>query len=215
MRNLEINFTNHFQKLPEKIYKLIFYNFLMIDQKLESRKIVVLGTYCSGKTTLSEIISKRYNLTLSEDALKLEIDENFVGRNFNNLNNEEAMVISVRAFKRRKKFEMKNTSFVSDAGFISELAYYLSYINNEKNTSPSLVKNSLDYSQIYTEVFYLPMEIEFQQDNYRPNNLELRKNIDNKIREILKEKNINFKTISGNIPERINQIENYLEPKKG
>lgn len=181
-----------------------------MNKNIFNKRIAIVGTYCSGKTTLAEIISDKYNLKLSGDAFKLEIDQNFTGKSFNNLNDDEAMLIAVRAFKRRQKFERENTSFISDAGFISELAYYLSSINNEKPIFPSLIKNNLEHSEIYTDVLYLPMEIEFKQDNYRPNNLKLRKNIDDKIKEILNDKKISFTTISGSVSERVEMVEELL-----
>ena len=54
------------------------------------------------------------------------------------------------------------------------------------------------------------MEIDFKQDNYRPNNLELRRNIDDKIKGILNHKKIPFITISGSDSKRVKMIEFYF-----
>tara|TARA_Y100000310_G_C20645676_1_gene796399 strand:- start:312 stop:875 length:564 start_codon:yes stop_codon:yes gene_type:complete len=181
----------------------------------EHYRIAIVGTYCSGKSTLANCISQEYRLPLSGDALEIELGELFPEKRFDELTSQEALLVCARGLRRRQKIESNGGSFISDASTISELAYYLSAretIFNDPLDFPSLVKNYSAHSQIYTHVLYLPLEIEFEQNKHRPNNPELRSAIDRKIPEVIRSREIPFTTISGSLPERMKAVASIFNP---
>lgn len=65
-----------------------------------------------------------------------------------------------------------------------------------------------------TSVFYLPLEIALERDGVRPEDLQFRENIDNKIQELLPLYFPQFVTLKGTPTQRLNNLVQHLREKE-
>ena len=97
-------------------------------------------------------------------------------------------------------------SYITDNSLITVLAYsYFKLKEDEYKRYYNRVKEFLEHYP-YTKVFYIPIEYEIEDDNFRYTDKEFQKQINQKIIEILIDLKINFIIVTGTLEERKNII---------
>jgi len=102
--------------------------------------------------------------------------------------------------------EYLNPNCITDNSIVTILAYsYFKLKEDEYKRYYNRVKSFLD-NYPYNKVFYIPIEYEIEDDNFRYTDKEFQKQINQKIIEILIDLKINFIIVTWTLEERKNII---------
>ena len=162
-------------------------------------KVAFVGAHSTGKSTLFDEIIKHPKF----DSYK-KIDT--IARN------------------RPKGFTDKaNQGYVNRAylwqhfinpNFISARSMYDAWAYSRVNCGLTFYKQRFNLGvQLihYDYLFYLPIEFQLKDDNYRPTTIEYQYKIDTELNKLFKEYNVNYTTITGTIEQRLSRIKYFLE----
>lgn len=115
------------------------------------------------------------------------------------------------------EYELNNhvykKDYILDRSFIDFYAYTIYLRRNLRVSDETLkrVEEEFDKRKTnYTMVFYLPIEFDIEQDGVRSNDIDFQKEIDEIIKYILLEKEINFIPIIGDVQQRVDEIKTYI-----
>ena len=156
-------------------------------------KIAIIGSQCTGKTTLlnkikeTKILSDKF-VYLNKVVRSLVKEQNI------KINADGAHQKNVRIFN----------NMVTDRSCIDALAYTL-YNKNLFTPQQLEVFEDLFFNTfaLYDKIFYLPIEIELKSDGFRSLDPIFRKEIDKLFLYILEKYQIKFVTLRGSIEERL------------
>ena len=73
-----------------------------------------------------------------------------------------------------------------------------------------LKKHILAWGKTYDVIFYIPIEFALVNDGVRSTDEEYRLKIDRYILDILRDNNVKYYTITGNIPDRLSKIKQII-----
>jgi len=201
-------------------------------------KIVISGTYCTGKTTLTLALEKATGIPATHALTMREIlPELFPGKSLKNCSYTELICLGLKRFEDRirKESELKE-NFISDGCPLQEWLYgstrlitgaypdeypykmllkkivnYTSYKNFQK-----LLTRFEGVAKIYTQkkydiFFHLPVEFPFVPDGHRPTSESFRKLSEKRLLETYRELNIAPIIIAGTMENRLEKILCSLE----
>lgn len=170
-----------------------------MTKEKSSLKIAVIGSQCTGKSCLSEVLSEKLNLPLIT-----EVARNFKKEQLNS-DNLEYLKIQKQILELQLYNEGLHSSFISDRSTIDNLAYYLNgcAFNTTYEENCIYFEKSLSNVENYTHIFYLKPEFEIVSDNFRSCDKEYQKDIDYIIGMILYMFNIKHHMLSGSIEARL------------
>ncbi|WP_159634758.1 ATP/GTP-binding protein [Sphingobacterium composti Ten et al. 2007 non Yoo et al. 2007] len=201
-------------------------------------RIVISGTYCTGKTTLSLALEKASGISSTHALTMREILPNlFPGKTLKDCSYTELICLGMKRFEDRirKESELGN-SFISDGCplqewlygstrlvtgaypdeypykmFFKKLFHYRSYKDFKK-----LLNGFETMAKVYTQknydmFFHLPVEFPFVADGHRPTSEIFRTTSEKRLLKAYKAIRIEPVFITGNIEERLNKILNILE----
>lgn len=162
------------------------------------RRVVVSGTYSTGKTTTATALSRATGIPLVRAASAREILTSlYPGRKFQHMSAEELLALGLQRLEERLRAETElragGGSFISDGSVLNEWAYaavrtriglnpgapVVQQVVRGALTLPSLPflrRYSRAYGvmarshsrESYTDVVHLPVEFEMRADGHRP-----------------------------------------------
>jgi len=171
-------------------------------------KICIVGTYCSGKTTLAKALADRLciHFPCRDNAQKIgeDLDKR---KRFNELSIPELWELQKRFLTSTQKVHQYN-SFVTDASTITWVPYCNYFIGKDYLSTISdysdYLKTAYHEMKLFDFIFYLPLEIPFEDDGFRPCDPEIRTVLDQLIQEELK--HLPHYTLTGSVSDRIQQV---------
>ncbi|WP_196936683.1 ATP-binding protein [Sphingobacterium hungaricum] len=201
------------------------------------KKIVISGTYCTGKTTLSLALSLATGVPVTHALTMREILPNlFPGKTLRACSYAELLCLGMRRFAERIHAEAKFTDgFISDGCTLQEWLYgstrlYTGAYPDEYPWQMKL-KQLLHYRQYrnfvvqlhqfegmakayatshYDTFFHLPVEFDFVADGHRPTSERFRQLSEIRLLTAYKEMGLHPEIISGNPLARLEKILNHL-----
>ncbi|MCA5004061.1 ATP/GTP-binding protein [Sphingobacterium bovistauri] len=203
-------------------------------------RIVISGTYCTGKTTLTLALEKASGIPATHALTMREIlPKLFPGKNLRNCRYTELICLGLKRFEDRirKEADLKG-SFISDGCPLQEWLYgstrLITGAYPDEYPYKMLLRKILNYSsyrdfkklltsfegiaKIYTQkkydiFFHLPIEFPFISDGHRPTSESFRKASESLLLETYKDLNIVPHIINGSIESRLKQVLDILKLK--
>ncbi|MDF7682204.1 AAA family ATPase [Lactobacillus sp. ESL0679] len=202
----------------------------------KGRRIVISGTYSTGKTTTTTALSIATGIPMVNSLSAREIlTDLYPGRRFQDMTADELMALGLKRFEERIKAEerllSKNSSFISDGSVLNEWIYGTVRMKvgiNPGSTLPHrIAKNILgitskpfmkkylqSYGVVvnehakkwYTDVIHLPIEFPMSPDGHRPVSEKYRKLSDQEILRSFNNIKLTPYIVKGSIEKRLKTI---------
>lgn len=198
-----------------------------------NRRIVVSGTYSTGKTTTATALSKVTGIPLVRALSAREILTSlYPGRKFQHMSAEELLALGLRRLDERLRAETelrtKGEGFISDGSVLNEWAYaavrtriglnpgapIMQQIVKGALALPALpflrryaraygVMARLHTRESYTDVIHLPIEFDMDPDGHRPVSERYRRMSDRDLLHEFRQLDLPVHAISGAIERRL------------
>ena len=155
------------------------------------RRVAIVGSFSTGKTTLAEVAAAKLGLPLLPEVAREVVALGF------KLDKDATVETEALIFMRQYYNEMVHTEFVGDRSLIDVMAYAGWVLDNqERRKEFALWDTCLDIAQHhlrsqYSNVFYLPMDPDFQAD------------IDKRLLGLLDAHAIRHHILRGSVEERL------------
>ena len=196
------------------------------------KRIVISGTYCTGKTTLSLALSLATGIPSTHAPTMREIlPELFPGKNLKQCSYPELLRLGMERFKERLKAESRlKNGFISDGCPIQEWLYgstrLITGAYPDENKWTMLWKKIKNYRQYqdfelllsgfegmaktytknnYDIFFHLPVEFPFVEDGHRPTSERFREESERRLLATYRKIGIQPIVLTGNINQRIDK----------
>jgi hypothetical protein len=181
------------------------------------KKIYLVGAQGTGKTTiLDELRKAKLNCDFISEVTRKFNSEYGISINKESTNTTQLLIFN----KYLELFLLKN-NFISDRSLIDVLAYtsYFVHLNENSNKIEKVDKWLLrELDIIFREIknkiegtyFYFPIEFAVKKDDFRSEDEEYRKQIDNLILGCLAHYRIPYIEVRGSIEERTQIILNNI-----
>ncbi len=174
------------------------------------RRIAIVGSFSTGKTTLAEVLARRLELPLLPEVARAIVDLGF------QLDKDATVEAETLIFLRQYNNELSTESFVGDRSLVDVMAYAGWVLENQPwrkemelwEECKRLAGRRLRTN--YTHVYYLPIEFPIVLDGLRPDDPAFQKEIDERIVALLDHHGVSHRTITGSVEDRIAQIEEDL-----
>ena len=174
------------------------------------RRIAIVGSFSTGKTTLAEALADRLNLPLLPEVAREVVELGF------KLDKDATPETEALIFLRQYNNELSTAEFVGDRSLIDVMAYAGWVLDNQERTKEfylwdecvKLAERRLRRS--YSHVFYLPIEFPIVLDGLRPDDPEFQQDIDRRVLSLLHANDIDYFTLKGSVEERLEQIDAAL-----
>lgn len=166
------------------------------------RRVAIVGSFSTGKTTLAELVAPELGLPLLPEVAREIVRLGF------KLDKDATVETETLIFLRQYYSEMTHPEFVGDRSLIDSLAYAEWVLENqERRKEFALWDACLDIAQHhlrsnYSHVFYLPVEFPIVLDGLRPDDPGFQRDIDERILRLLKDHDIRHDVLTGSVPER-------------
>lgn len=175
------------------------------------RKIAIVGSFSTGKTTTAEILARELDLPLLPEVAREVVELGF------KLDKDASPETETLIFMRQYNNEISTEEFVGDRSMIDVMAYAGWVLDHRERTKEfylwdecvRLAERTLRTA--YSHVFYLPIEFPIVLDGLRPDDPEFQKDIDERILRLLRTHDIEYETITGGVSERIEKIQKVLD----
>jgi nicotinamide riboside kinase len=174
------------------------------------RRIAIVGSFSTGKTTLAEVVARKLRLPLLPETAREVVELGF------KLDKQATAETETLIFLKQFNNELSTPEFVGDRSLIDVMAYAGWVLENQ----PRRKENALweECEQLaerhlrtnYSHVFYLPIEFPIVPDGLRPDDPEFQREIDRRILLLLETHAIKHQTVKGSVDERMNQIQEAL-----
>lgn len=177
---------------------------------MPERRIVIVGSFSTGKTTLAELLARKLGLPLLPEvareiaALGFKLDKD--------TNAETETLIFLKQYNNELSFP----EFVGDRSLIDGMAYAGWVLDNQPRRKENVLWEECErlaerhLRTNYSNVFYLPIEFPIVPDDLRPMDPEFQKEIDQRIVALLETHDVRYETITGSVEERMSRIEKIL-----
>lgn len=178
---------------------------------MSERRIVLVGSLSTGKTTLAELLARKLDLPLLP-----EVAREIAALGFK-LDRDATAETETLIFLKQYNNELSFQEFVSDRSLIDALAYGGWMLDNQPPRLENVLWEECErlaerhLRTNYSHVFYLPIEFPIVPDDLRPMDPEFQKDIDNRILKLLETHDVRYETIRGSVAERLRQIESAFE----
>lgn len=175
------------------------------------RRIALIGSFSTGKTTLGEALARELDLPLLPETARQVIELGF------KLDKDATPETETLIFLKQYNNELSTEEFVGDRSLIDVMAYAGWVLDNQPRTKETalwdecvkLAERRLRSN--YSHVFYLPIEFPIVLDGLRPDDPEFQAEIDDRLQRILRSHDIDYITVKGSVEERMEQISQHLK----
>lgn len=175
-----------------------------------SRRIAIVGSFSTGKTTLAEILARRLDLPLLP-----EVAREIAALGFT-LDKDATPETEALIFLRQYNNELSIPEFVGDRSLIDVMAYAGWVLDHQERRKEMALWEECErlaerrLRSTYSHVFYLPIEFPIVPDDLRPDDPGFQKEIDDRILRMLRTHDIPYRSLTGSVDERMAQIESAL-----
>lgn len=177
----------------------------------EDRRIVFVGSFSTGKTTLAELLARHLDLPLLPETAREVVELGF------KLDKDVTPETETLIFLKQYNNELSTPEFVSDRSLIDVMAYAGWLLDNRPHQKEMalweecerLAGRNLRIN--YSHVYYLPIEFPIVLDGLRPDDPEWQQEIDRRILRLLDTHSITHETITGSVDERMDKVKAHLE----
>ena len=178
---------------------------------MTDRRIAIVGSFSTGKTTLAELLARHLDLPLLPEvarevaALGFKLDKDATP-------DTEALI-----FLKQFNNELEIPEFVGDRSLIDVMAYAGWVLDNQPHRKEMLLWEECErlaerrLRTNYSDVFYLPIEFPIVLDGLRPDDPAFQKEIDLRVIGLLSSHGIGYQTLTGSVEERLAQIDDHLQ----
>jgi nicotinamide riboside kinase len=175
------------------------------------RRVAIVGSFSTGKTTLAEALARRLSLPLLPEVAREVAAEGF------RLDKDATPETEALIFLRQYNNELAVAEFVGDRSLIDVMAYAGWVLDNQARRKEMalwdecvrLAERSLRSS--YSHVYYLPIEFPIVLDGLRPDDPGFQKEIDERIVRLLQGHGISYVTLTGSVEDRVAKLEDGLQ----
>lgn len=175
------------------------------------RRIALIGSFSTGKTTLGELLSQHLELPLLPETARQVIELGF------KLDKDATPETETLIFLKQYNNELSTDEFVGDRSLIDVMAYAGWVLDNQPRCKETalwdecvkLAERRLRGN--YSHVFYLPIEFPIVLDGLRPDDPAFQAEIDERLLRLLRSHDIDYITIKGSVEERMEQITQHLK----
>lgn len=169
------------------------------------KRIVIVGSFSTGKTTLSEAAATSLDLPILRDVAR-EIS----GLGFK-LDQDATVETETLIFLRQYVNELTRAEFVGDYSIIHVLAYAGWVLEHQERRKEfalwdACLEIAQQHSSNYSHVFYLPIEFGIVPDGLRPADPAFQKDIDERIVHVLDTYDVKYSTLTGSVEERMDAL---------
>lgn len=175
-----------------------------------ARRIAIVGSFSTGKTTLAEVLARQLDLPLLPEVAREVVELGF------KLDKDATPETEALIFLKQYNNELSEPEFVGDRSMIDSMAYAGWVLDNQPprkemalwDECVRLAERRLRTN--YSHVFYLPIEFPIVLDGLRPDDPSFQKEIDERILELLAAHAVRYETVTGSVEERLAQIHEHL-----
>ncbi len=174
------------------------------------RRIAIVGSFSTGKTTLAEALARHLELPLLPETAREVVELGF------KLDKDATPETETLIFLKQYNNELSTDEFVGDRSLIDVMAYAGWVMDNQPRRKESalwdecvkLAERRLRAN--YSHVFYLPIEFPIVLDGLRPDDPAFQEEIDQRVIRLLKSHDIDYDTVKGSVEERMDQINSIV-----
>lgn len=176
----------------------------------EDRRVVIVGSFSTGKTTLALALSRRLELPLLPETAREVVELGF------QLDKDATPETETLIFLKQYNNEIANREFIGDRSLIDVLAYARWVLENREPSKEMALWQEceklaeLRLRNAYSHVFYLPIEFPIVLDGLRPDDPDFQEDIDKRIVGLLETHSLPYEVVSGTVKDRIDFIEKRL-----
>lgn len=178
---------------------------------MTQRRIAIVGSFSTGKTTLAEAIAQPLELPLLPEVAREVAAMGF------KLDKEATPEVETLIFLRQYYSELTHPEFVGDRSLIDVMAYAGWVLDNQpRRKETALWDECVKIAQHhlrsqYTQVFYLPIEFPIVPDGLRPMDPAFQQEIDERVLGVMETHDVAFKTLKGSVPDRVDALIKELD----
>jgi nicotinamide riboside kinase len=174
------------------------------------RRIAIVGSFSTGKTTLAEVLARDLDLPLLPEVAREIVELGF------KLDKDATPETEALIFLKQLNNETASPEFVGDRSLIDCMAYADWVLDNQPykkemalwDECVRLAERRLRTN--YSHVFYLPIEFPIVLDGLRPDDPAFQKEIDERIVGLLTTHGVTYETVTGSVEERLAEIKRSL-----
>lgn len=181
---------------------------------MSERRIAIVGSFSTGKTTLAERVARELDLPLLPEAAREIVELGF------KLDKDATPEAETLIFLKQYNNELSYSEFVGDRSLIDTMAYAGWVLDNQADKRKEIALwaecERLAERQLrtnYSHVYYLPIEFPIVLDGLRPDDPEFQREIDQRILKLLDTHSITYNEITGSVEERLEKIYGHLGEK--
>ncbi|HWL65332.1 MAG TPA: ATP-binding protein [Actinomycetota bacterium] len=177
---------------------------------MSARRIAIVGSFSTGKTTLAELMARELNLPLLP-----EVAREIAGLGFK-LDKDATPETEALIFLRQYNNELETPEFVGDRSMIDVMAYAGWVLDNQEYRKEMLIWEEcirLAERRLrtnYSHVFYLPIEFPIVVDELRPDDPDFQSEIDKRIVGLLETHDVAYETLTGSVEARLDRMHSHL-----
>jgi nicotinamide riboside kinase len=170
------------------------------------KRIAIVGSFSTGKTTLAEAAAPKLGLPLLPEVAREVAALGF------KLDKDATVETETLIFLRQYHNEMIHPEFIGDRSLVDVMAY-ASWVleHQERRREFALWDTCLDIANHhlrsqYTDVFYLPIEFGIVPDGLRPMDPDFQTDIDRRLVELLERFDVKYSSLTGSVEERLDAL---------
>ncbi len=176
-------------------------------------KIALVGAHCTGKTTLAQALETKMGfpfLKLDEAAkLGAELAPNL---RLDKIPTDKQRDLQRAFYKNAQKLQDSEGPFILDCCSLTCIPYR-KLLNTPFQLGTDALE-SINSARQLDFIFYLPPEIPYKAENFRPKAPETRSYIDKEILHLLDSEEIPYTTLHGTVKQRVEQIFSTINYKQ-
>lgn len=161
-------------------------------------KIALCGSHGVGKTTLANLLSKKFSLPILNDIVVDAHKLGFV------INENTPMETQMWLVGKQLEQEKINQNFIADK-CIFDYYVYAKALDMDGDMTSAIKKVALQTAN-YDYIFYIKPEFPIVDDGLRSTNIDFQSGVDKVYENFLKESQIDFVYLSGSVEERMKRI---------
>lgn len=175
------------------------------------RRIAIVGSFSTGKTTIAEILARDLGLPLLPEVAREIVEMGF------KLDKDATPETEALIFLKQLNNELSAAEFVGDRSLIDSMAYAGWVLDNQPYRKEMALWQECErlaerrLRTNYSHVFYLPIEFPIVLDGLRPDDPAFQKEIDERIVELMTTHSVGYDKITGSVEERLAQIRAHLD----
>lgn len=180
--------------------------------------VAITGSHSTGKSTIVDFVKDNPKFvslnsvtrsTITDKERKIDGIDNLDNAQIKIMNNIISGVDDIVQMNKQDPSKI----YLMDRCVFDFIAYSRSFYKQGNLSKEVLNEIESKCTNLYKHIdlfVYLPIEFDIVDDGVRSLDNNLRKNVDNEIKDLLKCNNINYITLKGNVNERIESLQNAI-----